>query len=266
MENKTVRDIISEIARTAQYLWERGWAERNAGNFSVNITDLVNQDETNMFSNSPEIPFSQSVYGPAGNIFLMTGTGTRMRDLAIKPEENICFIRVNKPGTGYQQYCLCREAGKLRPTSELPAHMAVQEMLLKKRPASKVLIHTHATELIALTHIPEMKSKEAINTVLWGMHPETLIFLPEGCGFLPYMLPGTIDIAKATTKELENHPVLIWEKHGVLATGNSVADAFDLIDLIIKPVRIFFQCTSAGFKPEGLSNLQLTEIRKNYLA
>ena len=30
---------IGEIAETAGYLWQKGWAERNGGNITVNITE-----------------------------------------------------------------------------------------------------------------------------------------------------------------------------------------------------------------------------------
>ena len=39
--NRKIIKVIGEIAETALYLWQRGWAERNAGNISVNITDLI---------------------------------------------------------------------------------------------------------------------------------------------------------------------------------------------------------------------------------
>ena len=32
---------VDKIAEVAGYLWQNGWAERNGGNITVNITDLV---------------------------------------------------------------------------------------------------------------------------------------------------------------------------------------------------------------------------------
>ena len=40
-QNKALKGVIRETAEIAGYLWQRGWAERNAGNISVNITDLM---------------------------------------------------------------------------------------------------------------------------------------------------------------------------------------------------------------------------------
>ena len=34
-------DEIGKVAEVAGYLWEKGWAERNGGNITVNITEFV---------------------------------------------------------------------------------------------------------------------------------------------------------------------------------------------------------------------------------
>lgn len=257
-----IRNVLTEMAEIAQYLWERGWAEKNAGNISINITGLVNGKSLSHFNDSPFTRFQIPYYHLKGNTFILTGTGTRMRDLARKPEENICFIRISETGIGYQQYCSGQTDPNLRPTSELPTHMAVHEMFAENNRDSKVLLHTHAIEIIALTQIPLFKSKESLNRILWGMHPENVLFVPEGVGFLPYTFPGTEKIAQATMKEFERHQAVIWEKHGVLSTGKNVIEAFDTIDLLVKSAKIWFYCRNAGYEPEGLSDTQIEEIRK----
>ena len=35
------------------------------------------------------------------------------------------------------------------------------------------------------------------------MHPETVMFVPKGVGFVPYMLPGSVEIATETLKPLK---------------------------------------------------------------
>jgi rhamnulose-1-phosphate aldolase len=251
------------MAEVAQYLWERGWAERNAGNISVNISSLVNDIALSLFNDSPYTLFRVPYYHLKGNTFILTGTGKRMRDLARKPEENICFIRISDTGIGYQQYCNSQADPLLQPTSELPTHMAVQDMFISKNRGAKVLLHTHATEIIALTQILQFRSKEALNRIVWGMHPENVLFVPEGIGFLPFILPGTEAIAQVTMKEFERHQAVIWEKHGILSTGKNMHEAFDNIDLVVKSAKIWFHCRNAGYDPEGLSEAQLEKIRKN---
>ena len=43
-ENKKIAKIITEVAGLANYLWQKGWAERNAGNISVNLSDIMTED------------------------------------------------------------------------------------------------------------------------------------------------------------------------------------------------------------------------------
>ena len=45
--SKELQDVIDEIADVSGYMWERGWAERNAGNFTVDVTNLLPQDMKN---------------------------------------------------------------------------------------------------------------------------------------------------------------------------------------------------------------------------
>ena len=34
---------IEQVAEVAGYLWQKGWAERNGGNITVNITEWVDE-------------------------------------------------------------------------------------------------------------------------------------------------------------------------------------------------------------------------------
>jgi len=256
MKIQALEQTIAEIAGTSRNLWEKGWAERNAGNISVNVSDLVTYKESGLFTD-PEIhPLPVSYSSLADQIIIVTSAGSRMRDLAKDPWNHLCILKIDASGTRFRQW----PEKDREPTSELPTHLAVHNMLMKTNSAAKALVHTHATELIALTQIREFCSTGSLNHLLWTMHPETILFVPKGLGFIPYELPGTSSIADATKKILEDHPVALWEKHGVLATGTTAADAFDTIDLLAKSARIFFLVKSAGYKPEGLTKEQLNEL------
>ena len=34
---------VNDVAEVAGYLWQKGWAERNGGNITVNITEFVDE-------------------------------------------------------------------------------------------------------------------------------------------------------------------------------------------------------------------------------
>ncbi|MFN2312998.1 MAG: rhamnulose-1-phosphate aldolase [Bacteroidales bacterium] len=253
-------DATMEIASVAGWLWQRGWAERNAGNISVR------RDEVSLKQSEPRgehqlIPLQKSFPGLGGQLFLVTGTNTRMRDVAAAPRDNILLIRVNDNGTGYHIISPTADT-PLRPTSELTSHLCIHDMMLRIRPAHRVVMHTHVTELIALTQVKDLCDSLKLNRILLGMHPEARVFVPAGAGFVPYLLPGTATIGEATVKALEDHDVAIWEKHGVFATGSTPQETFDIIDLLAKSASIWFLCRSAGYDPEGLTESQLEELAK----
>ena len=261
-KDKKFRKMAKEVAQVADCLWINGWAERNAGNISVNVSQITGVNTRNP-GDHPDFPLPLAFPELAGMSFFLTGTGKRMRDLARKPFRNTVLMTVNPEGTSYRMIRLNKIPGQdIQPTSELPTHLAIHQMIAQRKSGEKAVIHTHATEVIALSQSPALKTKEALNSILWGMHPETMVFIPEGVGLVPYTLPGTTDIASLTVSELQQHDVVIWEKHGVFAIGNAVADVFDLIDIVCKSARIWFLCKSAGYDPEGLTGEQLTELKE----
>ena len=42
--NQKVKQMIDQVAEVAGYLWQKGWAERNGGNITVNITEQVDDE------------------------------------------------------------------------------------------------------------------------------------------------------------------------------------------------------------------------------
>ncbi|MEI7660767.1 MAG: rhamnulose-1-phosphate aldolase [Bacteroidota bacterium] len=260
-QKKELKPVLMQVAGVAQYLWERGWAERNAGNFSVNVTGFFHERELDRFSAYPFFPLSRAYPGLPRTLFLVSGTGTRMRDMAVNPAENLCFVYISDTGSAFHVITDNHEGDFVKPTSELVTHLAIHQQLLHNNSPEKAVLHAHVTELIALTQLLPFKSGEAVNSLLWGMHPETLLFVPDGVGFVPYTLAGTEHIAAATTRELEGHKAVLWEKHGCLAIGSTLADAFDILDILAKSAKIYLLCKSTGMEPEGLSAEQLNEIR-----
>jgi rhamnulose-1-phosphate aldolase len=260
--NKELKNIIRETAEIAGYLWQRGWAERNASNISVNISGLLQQEfEDNGTHSFHFLPIAYPKI--SGNLFLVTGTGKRMRDLARKPMKNALILQLNEEASGYRIISQnIDDKENFLPTSELPTHLGIHQMIAERGSNEKVVMHTHAHELVTLTHAKEFCDQERLNQVLWSMHPETVIFVPKGVGFVPYLLPGSNEIAAETLKALENHDVALWEKHGVFAIGRSVAETFDVIDILAKSANIFFMCRSANIIPDSFSEVQLAELRK----
>lgn len=259
-----LKPILKEVAATAAILWQKGWAERNAGNISVNVTTLIKPMDYLTDKKLREIALPDSFPELCGQILLFSASGSRMRDLAKNPAKHLICLRINSPGSTARIIPLTERPQANHPTSELPTHLLVQQQFLLHRPGITTLLHSHATELIALSLHPGLQTKEMYNQTLLSMHPETVIFLPEGVGFVPYTMPGTPEIARLTAIEFQKHRAVLWQKHGGLACGNSPQDALDNLDIAAKAARIFLMCRSAGFEPEGMKTEETDKIREAY--
>ena len=73
--------VAREIAEVGTLLWARGWAERNAGNLSVDVTELMPSEEPDPVRRI-EVPGAIAQPELAGRCFFITATGARLRELA----------------------------------------------------------------------------------------------------------------------------------------------------------------------------------------
>ena len=259
--SQDLENIITNIAEVARILWKLGWAESNAGNISVNVTEHIPEDikELNKF---PSKEIDKSYPELSGFSFFITGAGTRMRDLAKEPSGNACILRLAEKSNRYHILWGGRSDLSVEPTSEIHSHLSIHRFLLQKKAPQKVIIHAHPEELIALTHVHEYKQESKLNRLLRSMNPAVKIIIQKGVGLVPYRVPGSDELAQATVKAIEKHDVVLWEKHGCLAIGADVLEAFDRVDILNKAARIFFMCKNAGLDPAELSDTQLDELER----
>lgn len=255
-DNQALMAEVDRICEVAGYLWEKGWAERNGGNISVNVTELLTEAEKKLPALAPAIQLQKVVSELGGNVFFVTGTGKRMRYVAREPFANGSLIRINSKGDAYE---IIAEQ-PVAPTSELPSHLAMHDFLISKGRKNRVVLHTHPTNLVALSHSKKWLNSEYISRTLWAMIPESRIIVPKGIGIVPYELPGSMELAYATIKQLENHDMVLWEKHGLLMVGEDIIECFDAIDTMAKSADIYLDARTAGFEPEGMTDEQLDEL------
>ena len=248
---------IDKVAEVAGYLWQKGWAERNGGNITVNITEFV--DDAMRAMPAIEAPRSIGRVLPMldGCWFYCKGTQKRMRDLARDPMGNGSVIRITPDCAHYE---IVADA-PVAPTSELPSHLAVHDYLLAKNSPYRASLHTHPIELVALTHSKKWMEKDAATHMLWSMIPETKAFCPRGLGMVPYMLPSSVELADATISAIEDdYDVVMWEKHGVFAVDTDIMSAFDQVDVLNKAAQIYIAARNMGFVPDGMSEVQMREL------
>ncbi|NLZ09380.1 MAG: rhamnulose-1-phosphate aldolase [Bacteroidales bacterium] len=238
---------LNDIASVAEYMWQKGWAERNAGNITVNVTEFIGDENKNLPSIN-KIPLYHTIPQLSGQYYYLTGAGSRMRDIARNPMDQGIITRVAQDGKSIDVLA----DKNLPPTMELPAHMLMhqvfaQEAIQNGIPVSagrRVVFHAHPTELIALSHVKALQSTRAITEALYEMHAEVKICVPNGLAWVPYEMPGSMELAKASIKDLKNFQIMLWERHGVLGTGNNILEVFDAVDTLNTAARIYLYVNS----------------------
>lgn len=214
--------VASELAR-------RGWAEANAGNISVRLGAW-----------------------PALSTLLVKRANVRMRDLARHPAEGLCLLRF---GAGDRSYSAMPKDAK--PSSELPTHVAVHDMLARLRHHDRVVVHTHPTALISLTY--RIPNPAQLVRLLLSTHTESPILLQDRLTAIPFLPPGSSSLGRATADALEQFSVVIWPGHGIVAVGPTAVAALDLIELTEKAAEIALNLGPHA----GLSPARQKSIRKS---
>nr|WP_321373942.1 rhamnulose-1-phosphate aldolase [uncultured Bacteroides sp.] len=255
--NPALAKQVAEVAEVAGYLWQKGWAERNGGNITINITDVVTDEIKGMKAISGKMQIGTTLPNLKGCYFFCKGTNKRMRDLARFPMENGSVIRICDDCASYE---IIADQVVL-PTSELPAHLSMHNYLIGSGSSYKAAMHTHPIDLVAMTHNPAFLEKDVLTKLLWSMIPETRAFCPRGLGIIPYKLPSSLELADATVKELAEYDVVMWEKHGVCAVGENVMEAFDMVDTLSKSAQIYLTAKSMGFEPTGMADELMEELK-----
>ncbi|MDR0371892.1 MAG: rhamnulose-1-phosphate aldolase [Prevotellaceae bacterium] len=248
---------VNDVAEVAGYLWQKGWAERNGGNITVNITAFADEEIKKLPAISEKIALGRTIENLKGCYFFCKGTNRRMRDLARRPMDNGSIIRITDDCAHYEII-----ADKpVKPTSELASHLSIHNYMIGKDSDYKAVLHTHPIDLVAMTHNPAFLEKDALTNLLWSMIPETRAFCPRGLGIIPYKMPSTFELADSTIKELEEYDVVMWEKHGVVSVGENIMEAFDMVDTLSKSAQIYMTAKCMGFEPAGTTKEQMDELR-----
>lgn len=261
LENRPgLQKQVADVAEVAGYLWQKGWAERNGGNITVNITEHVDDEIRAMKPISKVLPIGSTLPHLKGTYFFCKGTNKRMRDLARWPMENGAVIRILDDCASYEIIA----DNPVMPTSELPSHLAMHNYKIGSGSDYKAALHTHPIDLVAMTHSKKFLEKDVLTYLLWSMIPETRAFCPRGLGIIPYAMPSTVELANATVEALAEYDVVMWEKHGVCAVGKDIMDAFDMVDTLSKSAQIYLTAKSMGFEPEGTSMEDMIALGKAF--
>ena len=171
-------------------------------------------------------------------------------------------MKVDSDGAGY--HILWGLTNDAVPTSELPAHfLSHSERIRLTNGKDRVIMHCHATNLIALTYVLENNS-DLFTRKLWEGSTECLVVFPDGVGILPWMVPGTDEIGQATAEAMQKHSLVLWPFHGVFGSGPNLDETFGLIDTAEKSAEVLVKVYSMGGMKQTITREELVALGKRF--
>ena len=242
---------IREMIDITSNLYRLGWDERNGGNISYLLEEAeVRQylDVTKVLRNIPMIFDGEALIG---RYFLVTGSGKFFKNVAADPEANLGIIRVAADGHSVDLLWGYSDGGV--PTSELPAHFMSHIARLAVDPENRVVMHCHATHLLAMSFTHDLTPK-AFTRTLWEMCTECLVVFPEGVGILPWLTPGTNEIGEATANGMKEFRLILWPFHGIYGAGRSMDETFGLIETAEKAAEVYTHVCAQGGVKQSISD------------
>ncbi|MCF6275324.1 MAG: rhamnulose-1-phosphate aldolase [Robiginitomaculum sp.] len=232
---------LEDFKSTTSWLARRGWSEAAGGNLSLRLEmpGSLHEDD--------HIPLPFPMPHLAGKAILLTGSGTRAREIGVDPQPHVGLFKISDDGTSYGWI-----AGNRKPSMELPAHCAIHNTLAEHRPEDKAILHTHPASLIALCHVQGLDNGKVISDKILSLQSEARLILPEGIGFVEHELPGSLELGIKSAAQAKKHQLVLWQFHGCLATGETLAHAFDLLEVFEKSARVYWKLRTAGIDPAGI--------------
>lgn len=256
---ETIDEVLEGISSAGRRLNEMDAVEAGAGNISAAFNWDVDLPEYFPHRREIELPYPSPAL--AGYTVLVTGSGTRLRDLARNPGHNLGAIVVHEGGeTGTMYY---RKNGNFdRPTSEFNSHLAVhQDQIAERGIPFHAVVHAQPPKIVMLSHLPAYASEAAFNRAVLRWEPETIVQLREGIGYLPFMIPGSDELMRANVEALRKYQIVLWQKHGVMARSDtSPLRASDRIEYAETGAMYEYMNLLLGSPSEGLSDEEMRGV------
>ncbi|MDT0466688.1 class II aldolase/adducin family protein [Streptomyces gibsoniae] len=182
------------------------------------------------------------VVGTSGNVSVRVGDTVLVTPTGV-PYERLTPGDVVGVGLDGRQVL-----GSLRPTSELPMHLAVY-----RATAARAVVHTHAVHATAVsTLVPELPLIHYMAGALGG-----------AVRVAPYATYGTEELAENMLGALTDRTACLLQNHGTIAHGSSLGQAYDRTAQLEWMCRVWLTASSVpGLTPSLLTRAQLAEAEE----
>ena len=252
-------EILSSIGAGGGRVAAIDASEGAAGNISVCIG--WSMEVRRRFPIVEEISLPAPVPHLANHIVIVTGSGRRLREIHDDPVANLGVVRISPDGTTGTLHTAPTRLFE-RVTSEWNSHLAVHDDTVERTGTNfHAIVHAQPPRLTYLSQVPEYRDEDYLNRRLLRWEPETIVNLPAGIGFLPFMLPGSTPLMAANVKSLREHRIVVWAKHGVMARSSiSVKRAVDRIEYAETAATYEYMDLANGGRAEGLTLEELRSV------
>lgn len=260
MNNIFEAPFVKEMCDTTANMYRLGWDERNGGNISCLLEPELVEAYLNPNDVLRTLPLSFNASPLAGRYLIVTATGKYFKNVAGCPQNNMGIIRIRPDGKAYD--ILWGFADGSRPTSELPTHLRNHIARLNADPKHRVVMHCHPLNILAMTYVHDLDEK-AFTKTLWRMSTECIVVFPEGIGVLPWMVCGNDAIGEATAEKIKTHRVVLWAAHGIFGTGETMDEAFGLVETVEKAAQVYMTVGQMPIR-QSITDSQLADLCKAF--
>jgi L-fuculose-phosphate aldolase len=180
------------------------------------------------------------VVGTSGNVSVRVG------ELVLVTPTGVPYDRLGPADTVAVDLEGRQVMGTLRPTSEIPMHLAVY-----RNTDARAVVHTHAVHATAVsTLVTELPLVHYMAAALGG--PVRVA---------PYALYGSEELAENMLRALEGRTGCLLQNHGTVTYGTGLAQAYDRTAQLEWMCRLWLTAsTLPGRTPSLLSPAQLDEV------
>ncbi|MFD7335919.1 class II aldolase/adducin family protein [Streptomyces violascens] len=180
------------------------------------------------------------VVGTSGNVSVRVG------ELVLVTPTGVPYDRLGPADTVAVDLEGRQVMGTLRPTSEIPMHLAVY-----RNTDARAVVHTHAVHATAVsTLVTELPLVHYMAAALGG--PVRVA---------PYALYGSEELAENMLRALEGRTGCLLQNHGTVTYGTGLAQAYDRTAQLEWMCRLWLTASALpGRTPSLLSPAQLDEV------